>query len=659
MPIIRYRTIALSNFTTRLTRFLPLFLASPVLAESFVLPSFPAPDRLPDERYFLDCGVKSDPVPAASVKTPQSSSNVNSTSEKTKSTIDRTSIFPSIAVTKEFDIKSISQKVAPNPANPPPNPTQQILPPDSNRPIPRGGGYANETPFPIPSTPALPTEVPVSAPTIDKVNIYGNTLISTLELDPLGSSAKGKPGTKETICKIAQEIKKNYQDRGYILAQVYPIIDRQTKSLVKDGAVRLYVFEGCLESIDIVGTQRLKPSYIYDRLVGGIKYPFDAHKIDDFITVLKTDPKIAKIEILTISPGKYLGNSTATIKVTEANSLSGFMGMDASVAPLFGGMRSIGSLTYRNLTGNGDDLSAVYFRSISGEVEGTDFSYSIPLNSMNGQLQFRYAINNAKISFQPDNIPFTSISSTAELTYRQPLFRSPQSEFALSWGVAVQDDRSTFNGFPNDNGVNDVDGNLRTRVVKFGQEYSSVDGGGNWTFRSTFNLGLNSLGATINPKPIPDGRFFIWQGQVQRVQRLTPDNYAIAQFGFQLTPDSLVGNQQFSLGGDRSVRGYRQNIRSGDNGIVFSLEDRTVISRDSSGKANLQLAANIDAAKIWSTNGDIIDRDFLASVGIGLIWEPLPRLTTRFEYGIPLVGIRDRGNSFQDSGFNFSIGYGF
>jgi hemolysin activation/secretion protein len=649
-----------SVFTTRLAGFCPLFLASPLLAESFVLPTCPIP--IGDEKSLLDCGVKSNPAPSPSPNTPQPPIDDRLTTDNTSRTNNKTSMLPRIAATKEFDPKSVAQKDAPNPANPPPNPTQQTLPPDSNRPLP--------IPIPIPSDPILAPETSAEAtvvPKIDKIIISGNTLLTIAEFDSPGerlrerleSSAKGKPGTKETICKLAQEIKTNYQDRGYILAKVYPILDRQTKSPVKNGTVNFRVMEGCLESIDIIGTQKLKPSYIYDRLVGGITFPFDAHKIDDFLALLKNDPKIAKIEILAIPPGKSFGSSTATIKVTEANSLAGFTGMDAYVAPLFGGMRSIGGLTYRNLTGNGDDLSGVYFRSISGEVEGGDFSYSIPLNSMNGQLQFRYASSSAKISFQPDNIPFTSISNTSELTYRQPLFRSLQSEFALSWGIAAQDDRSTFNGFPNANGVNDTDGNLRTRVVKFGQEYNSVDNGGNWALRSTFNLGLNDFGATINPKPIPDGRFFSWQGQVQRVQRLTPDNYAIAQFGVQLSPDSLVGNQQLTLGGDRSVRGYRQNIRSGDNGIVISLEDRTVISRNSSGQANLQLAANIDAAKVWNTNGDKIDRDFLASVGIGLIWEPLPRLTTRFEYGIPLVGIRDRGNSFQDSGFNFSIGYGF
>jgi hypothetical protein len=40
-----------------------------------------------------------------------------------------------------------------------------------------------------------------------------------------------------------------------------------------------------------------------------------------------------------------------------------------------------------------------------------------------------------------------------------------------------------------------------------------------------------------------------------RAQRLIQDNYAIAQLDFQLTPNSLLPNQQFNLSGDRSSSG--------------------------------------------------------------------------------------------------------
>ncbi len=636
----RHRNNLLSSLTLRLIGFCPLFLVLPVLAESFALPMCPVPKLIEDRQLgLLNCDrVKPDP-PAATEPAAAQALVAERMSQ---------------SASKELDAKTVVEKSLPNSGNPPPNPTRQTLPPDATPP--------SQTPLPTPSPPDLPTQTtpaPSSAPTIDRITVSGNTILTPAELDRLVSPSKGQPATQPLLCKTAQGIARTLRERGYVLAQAYPVVDRQTQSPVTDGEVKFLVTEGCLESIDITGTRRLKPNYINSRLVAGAATPFNGNKIDDLLALLRTDPNIAKLEVLGFSPGKSFGTNVLSIRVTEANSLAGFVGSDAYMAPIFGGVRVTGGLIHRNATGNRDDLSAVYFRSISGEVQGADFSYSLPLNPMNGQLLLRYAPNSLNILLQPGDIPFTSIGSTTEITYRQPLIRTPREKFALSLGFAVQDERATFNGEPNNNGTADPDGNTRTRVIKFGQEYNSFDSTGNWNLRSMFNLGLGDFAATLNPKPTPDGRFFSWQAQAQRVQRFTQDNYAIAQLDFQLTPDSLLPSQQFNLSGDRSIRGYRQNIRSGDNGIRFSLEDRTIIGRNSSGQANLQLLGYVDSAQIWNTNGSAIDRGFLAAMGVGIIWEPFPRLITRIDYGIPLVDIVDRGYSFQDSGFNFSIGYGF
>jgi hemolysin activation/secretion protein len=504
---------------------------------------------------------------------------------------------------------------------------------------------------------------PSSAPnsTISTVGVFGNTILTPVELNNLLSPTKGQPANQQITCQIAQEMTQVYRDRGYVLAQVYPVIDRKTSALATTtGGVRFLVAEGCLESIDITGTKRLKPSYIKDRVVAGAQNPFNANKINNYLALIQTDPKLSKLEVLGINPGQSFGSSTLALKVTEANSLSGFVGADSSISPFFGGIRGIGGLTYRNVTGNGDDLSVFYFRSTTGEAQGADFSYQIPVNPMNGQIQVRYAPSISSIILQPNDRLFKSNVNTAEFNYRQPLFRSPNQEFALSLGLSFQDQQVSLDG------VNsaivagaDSEGKTKTRVVQFSQEYTSLDDVGNWSLRSQFNLGLGGFGATNNTRPTPDGKFISWQGQAQRVQRLSPNNYAVAQLGFQLTPDPLIPNQQFTLAGDRSILGYRQSLRSSDNGVRLSLEDRAIVGRNQSGEANLQLVANVTGAKLWNNGGTTVDDGFLASVGAGVIWEPLPKLVTRLDYAIPLVKIGDRGNSFQDSGFNFSIGYGF
>jgi hemolysin activation/secretion protein len=612
-----------SNLAVRIFAFFPALLVTlPALAESFTLPTCPFPDVLQDQKsLLLDCN-----LPAAKA-TPS----------------EPTAMAPTAPIATEKGQSkpgTVAERTAQNPGNPAPADSPPSPPTDA--------------PGTTPSTPKFPAAV------IVETEVFGNTVLKPTELQELLAPSKGQPASREELCKAAARITKVYRDRGYILAQAFPLIDRGTESLINKGTVRLLAIEGCLEKIDIVGNQRLKLEYLSGRLAPGAATPFNANKINDALALVQNDPKIGKLEVLGISPGTSFGGSALSLKVTESNSLAGFIGADSYVSPFFGSTRAIGGLTYRNITGNGDDLNGTYFRSTSGEVDGLDFSYQLPLNPMNGQIQLRYAPTNSRLTLQPNNQKFVSNSSTTEFSYRQPLVRTSKDEFALSLGFALQDEQTSINGVgANTNGVADNQGNTKTRVVKFAQEYTSSDDAGNWSLRSQFNLGVNAFGATINPKPVGDGRFLLWQAQIQRVQRLGQDNYAIIQADGQVTPDRLVPSQQLTVGGGQSVRGYRQNVRSGDNGVRLSIEDRTVVSRDSSGQASLQFAANADLAQLWNNGGQATDNGLLASVGAGLIWEPVPRLVTRLDYAVPLRAIQDRGTSFQDSGFSFSVGYGF
>lgn len=178
--------------------------------------------------------------------------------------------------------------------------------------------------------------------------------------------------------------------------------------------------------------------------------------------------------------------------------------------------------------------------------------------------------------------------------------------------------------------------------------------------RSLFSLGTGTLDATINFRPIPAGRFFSWLGQVQRVQTLNDNNLLILQGDLQLTPNGLLPSQQFVIGGGQSVRGYRQNVRAGDNGLRFSLENRITLQRDETGNSVFQLAPFVDLGTVWnvSDNPNKLQRQtFLAGAGLGLLYSPLPKLNLRLDYGLPLVNLVDRGANVQDSGFYFSVNY--
>jgi hemolysin activation/secretion protein len=285
---------------------------------------------------------------------------------------------------------------------------------------------------------------------------------------------------------------------------------------------------------------------------------------------------------------------------------------------------------------------------------------------MNGTLQLRAAPNRNRITQESlSTFNIEGNSELYEISFRQPLIRSPREEFALSLGFTYQDGQTFLLGSPFPFGFGpETNGTSKTRVIKFGQDYLRRDVRGAWSLRSLFNIGIDVFDATTNPEPTPDGRFVSWLGQVQRVQILNENNFLIMGADIQLTPNSLLPSQQFVIGGGQSLRGYRQNIRSGDNGVRFSVEDRITLERNEAGAAIFQLAPFFDAGVIWNKSNNpnnefLPSQRFLAGIGLGIIWEPEPGLNLRLDYGYPLVDLKDRGDNAQDKGFYFSVRYQF
>ena len=84
------------------------------------------------------------------------------------------------------------------------------------------------------------------------------------------------------------------------------------------------------------------------------------------------------------------------------------------------------------------------------------------------------------------------------------------------------------------------------------------------------------------------------------------------------------------------------------------------MQRDASGNTTLQLAPFLEAGTVWNVANNpnkLPNQRFLAGVGLGVIWEPIPRLNLRVDYAIPLVRISDRGDNLQDKGIYFNIIY--
>ncbi len=525
-------------------------------------------------------------------------------------------------------------------------------------------------PQPIPSP--LPTKPPVLTPpttptpeapgsdveiAVKKVEVTGSTVFKPEELAKLTQSVEGKSVKLKDLQAIADSITALYLERGYITSRA--VLGEQA---IVNGLVKIQILEGSLETLEINGLKRLNQNYVRSRIMLGVKTPLNKNQLEDQLQLLKSDALLESVEA-SLRPGSGVGKSILSLRVKESNPIAGNLNVDNYSSPSVGSERFGGGLSYRNVTGLGDELSVSYNRSFPGGSNAFDFSYRVPLNAMNGTIQLRVAPSNSKVIEKPfDSLDIFSTTELYEISYRQPIIRTPREELALSFAFALQNGRTTISGVPlNTPGSGtDIDGRGRTRILKFGQDYLKRDTQGAWALRSQFSIGLNAFDATNGPEP--NGQFFSWLGQVQRVQRLGANQLLIAQGDVQFASDPLLPSQQFVIGGGQSVRGYRQNLRSGDNGVRLSLENRIALQRNAVGNPIFQLAPFLDAGWVWNNSSNpttLSNETFLASVGLGVIVEPLAGLVLRVDYGIPLIYNSDRRENAQDRGLNFSIGYSF
>jgi hemolysin activation/secretion protein len=523
-------------------------------------------------------------------------------------------------------------------------------------------------PEPLPSSDELflqPTPTPETLPSeaaesvrVEKIQVTGSTIFTSETLNSITSPFEGRSVTLGELKEVSDAITQLYLDNGYINSRAVLV-----NQIISNGIVEIRVFEGSVETIEIQGNERLNPEYLRSRVALATGKPLSISKLEDQLRLIKSDPLLSNIEA-SLRPGTSIDQSILIVRAEEAKAFNAVFSVDNYSPPSIGSERLGVSATYRNLTGIGDEITASYYRTVQGGSNLYDLNYRVPLNAMNGALQLRTSINNNRI-IQGDrgirNLDISGESQLYEISYRQPLVRSLREEFALSLGFTVQNGQTfTFAG-PTPFGLGpDEEGNSRTRVIKFGQDYVRRDAQGAWGLRSLFNLGVGVFDATINSSPLPDGRFFSWFGQIQRVQRLNPDNLLIAQAEIQLTPNALLPSQQFVVGGGQSVRGYRQNARAADNGVRFLVEDRITVQRDAAGDSTLQVAPFFDLAYVWNVddNPNFLQRqNFLAGLGMGILYQPLKDLNIRLDYALPLINLDDRGTSVQDDGFYFSVNY--
>ncbi|MEH2063208.1 MAG: ShlB/FhaC/HecB family hemolysin secretion/activation protein [Nostoc sp.] len=544
--------------------------------------------------------------------------------------------------------------------------SQQLPPPQDVQPPSPSPLPSPELPQPLPPPAELfPPSAPNPTPeerlpgnfpqtiVVERFEVFGSTVFSAKELAQATAEFTKRPISLTQVYQARSKITDLYFKNGYITSGAY--IPPQT---IQSGVIKIQVIEGKLEDIQITGTRRLNPNYVRSRLAIATSPPLNRQRLLEALQLLQLNPLIQKVSA-ELSAGSRPGVNLLEVKIREAKTFSSQIVLDNGRSPSVGSFRRRLQLNEANLLGLGDALGVAYTNTDGSN--SFDASYTLPLNPKNGTLTFNYGTTSSNVIEPPFNIlDIQSSSRYYELTFRQPIVQTPTQEFALGLTASRRESEASYidiDRIPFPGSGADEQGRTRVSALRFFQEWTSRNSRQVIALHSQFSLGIDVLNPTINQNP-PDSRFFAWQGQVQWARLLAPETLLLLRLNTQLATRTLLPLEQFGLGGQDSIRGYRQDYLLTDNGTFLSAEVQVPILRLPQIDSTLQVVPFVDFGVGWnSSDRENPDPNTLAAVGVGLRWSQSDRFTARLDWGIPLISVNSNDRTLQENGLYFSLLY--
>ena len=506
-------------------------------------------------------------------------------------------------------------------------------------------------PQPLPETPIVRPSVTAF---IKQVKIVGNTVFTREQLSQVTASYINRELTSEDMEALRVAITVFYVNNGYINSGA--IIPDQE---IIDGVLTIQVIEGRLSRVDIEGNRLFREGYLRERIQLPDGVPLNLQKLQERLQILQQDERIDTVNA-NLKPGAKQGDAVLDVKVKEESPFRAYVDFNNYQPVNVGAEAIMLTLQHLSLTGNGDILSFGIGGS-DGTWPRIEASYSIPVNRYNGALTFEYRKNDFSVVrsiFQ--DLDITSKSNVYGITFRQPVYRTVNSEIALGLTGEYLDNKNYLDDDPFSFYPGVENGKSVVTVIRAFQEWTYRTPRQFIGLRSRLSLGIDALDSTTNSHGLPDSRFFSWLVQGRWSFRHQPFNmHTLLRVDAQLTPDSLLPLEQMSIGGRYTVRGYLENQLVRDNGVSASIETRFPIVRNKPWATILDLCAFYDFGHSWNTDFPSPKPRTIDSVGIGIRWELSRPWNSHFHpqfelyWGIPLRTVDNEGGNLQEKGIGF------
>lgn len=383
---------------------------------------------------------------------------------------------------------------------------------------------------------------------VDRVDVEGNTIISSEEMRRIVAPYEGRNLSAEELTQLVGRINEEYRRMGYLTSLAF--IPPQD---LERGAITVKVLEGMIGDMEVTGNKYFKAKVIEKRISANPGEPLNIPELEkELLRINRQEPYRLKATLL---PGDRTGETRVRLDVKEQQPFQLALTSDNAGRPYIGMYRWGAEFTDRNVTGRGDRFNLRYTGSTGATIAET--SYTLPVGSkgtaISGHFGFSHVDVDLRLPNQPDLI---GNAYNYGLMISQPLGK--ERVWTADLGLHARRVSAFFDG--DRVGTDDI------RSMALGLNYDRYDRYGRTFSRVQATVAPEWLGANTS--------FFKLENYLTRVTTLPKNNLLILRAYSQYSPNALPAIEQFQLGGVNSVRGYTQGVMIGDKGYNLGVEWR-------------------------------------------------------------------------------------
>ena len=403
-----------------------------------------------------------------------------------------------------------------------------------------------------------------------EIRVEGNTLLERVEVERTVYPHLGPDRTIEDVERAQRALERLYRDSGYPTVLVN--IPEQDAS---DGVVTLEVVQGRVDRLRISGSRY----FSLGRIRAGVpalaegKVPYFPQVQEELgrLNRASSDRRITPI----FRPGRTPGAVEVELKVKDRLPLHASLEINDRASRDTSRLRASASLRYANLWQRHHSLAlqaqvAPRDTDDSRVLSGT---YVMPLDG--GDLLALYGVRSESDVATAGDIAVIGNGTILGARYVIPLAPGDDYFHSLVLGVDHKDFDESVELLGGDTLNTPID--YRSFMTKY--QGTVLAEGAEGAFNVGASFGVRGLGNTEaefeNKRFKARPNYFHLNAGAEYTRDLASGHQAFVAADLQLAGGPLVSNEQFSLGGLDSVRGYYESQLLGDDGLDVTLELRS------------------------------------------------------------------------------------